>query len=108
MLYDCRSRLIDLRECTVRHKQNTWVFRETVASMRNEKKFRQWLTDWDKNFGNPPLLDAVLKTKQVVDRDGGIDILNPTVFKDPDVWIPPPRVTRGLDEIYRQNQKAPL
>jgi hypothetical protein len=100
IMYDCRSRMIDIRECVNRHKQNIWVFRETVATMRNEKKFRKWLADWDKNFGQPPLLEAVLKTKNMVDRDGGMDILNPTVFKDPDIWVPPPRVTGGLEQLF--------
>ncbi|CUE72947.1 Hypothetical protein, putative [Bodo saltans] len=88
VLYDCRSRVIDLRECGQRHKQSLWVFRESIASMKHEKEFKKWLHDYDENFGHPPLLEAVRKVKAKVDAEGGVSILHPTVFKDPDVYIP--------------------
>lgn len=88
VLYDCRSRMLDLRECGLRHKQSLWVFRETVASMKHEKEFRQWLKDYDEGFGHPPLLEAVQTVKQKVAKEGGMNILNPTVFKDPDIFLP--------------------
>jgi hypothetical protein len=79
--------MIDLRECGQRHKQSLWVFRESLASMRHEKEFKQWLKDYDEKFGHPPLLEAVHRVKAKVDAEGGMEILNPTVFKDPDVYI---------------------
>lgn len=88
VLYDCRSRMIDLRECAQRHKQSLWLFRETVASQKHEKEFRQWLKDYDEKFGHPPILEAVQKVKRLVDAEGGVEILSPTVFKEPDVYIP--------------------
>lgn len=87
VFYDCRSRNADLRECYSRHKQSIWVFRESVASVRNEKKFRQWLRDYDQEFGHPPLLEAVEKVKRKVDAEGGISILHPTHFHDPDLFL---------------------
>jgi len=88
VLYDCRSRMIDMRECSQRHKQGLWVMRETLASMRNEKQFKQWLRDYDEKFGHPPLLEAVEKVRTRVEAEGGVSILHPTVFKDPDVYLP--------------------
>ncbi|KAF8284067.1 hypothetical protein C3747_148g488c [Trypanosoma cruzi] len=88
VLYDCRSRMIDLRECVTRHKQSTWVFRETMATLRNEEKFRRWLKEYDESFGHPPILEAVEKVRRKLEKEGGVDVLNPTVFHDPDVFIP--------------------
>lgn len=88
VMYDCRSRMIDMRECTLRHKQSTWVMRETMATLRNENKFRRWVKEYDEDMGNPPLLEAVAKVRSKLDKEGGIDVLNPTVFKDPDLYIP--------------------
>ncbi|ESL10392.1 hypothetical protein TRSC58_01877 [Trypanosoma rangeli SC58] len=92
VLYDCRSRMIDLRECVTRHKQTTWVFRETMATLRNEEKFRRWLKDYDESFGHPPLLEAVEKVRSKLEQEGGVGVLNPTVFHDPDVFIPREKV----------------
>lgn len=88
VLYDCRSRLLDMRECVVRHKQSTWAMRETMATLRNENQYRRWIKEYDEKFGHPPLLEAVAKIRKEVDKEGGVDILNPTVFKDPDLFIP--------------------
>ncbi|KPA75583.1 hypothetical protein ABB37_08464 [Leptomonas pyrrhocoris] len=88
VLYDCRSRMIDLRECIVRHKQSTWVMRETMATLRHEDEFRKWVREYDEEMGHPPLLEAVAKVQKRVDEAGGVDVLNPTVFKDPDLYIP--------------------
>ncbi|KAG5507930.1 hypothetical protein JIQ42_07224 [Leishmania sp. Namibia] len=88
VLYDCRSRLLDMRECVVRHKQATWVMRETMTSIRHESELRKWLRDYDEKMGHPPLLEAVAAVRKQVDAEGGVDIMNPTVFKDPDMYIP--------------------
>lgn len=88
VLYDCRSRMLDMRECAFKHKQATWIMRETMATLRDEVKLRAWLRDYDEKMGHPPLLEAVSTIRRKVDAEGGIDILNPTVFKDPDVFIP--------------------
>lgn len=88
VLYDCRSRMIDMRECVVRHKQALWVLRETLTSIRHEGEFRQWLRDYDEQMGHRPLLEAVQVVREKVDAEGGVDILNPTVFKDPEMFIP--------------------
>lgn len=88
VLYDCRSRMLDMRECVVRHKQSIWAMRETMATLRNEKAYRKWIAEYDEAFGHPPLLEAVAKVRAKVDAEGGVDILNPTVFKDPDMFIP--------------------
>ncbi len=83
VLYDCRSRVMDYRECTNRHKQSVWAYRETLAGIRNEEKFKNWVRDYFQEFGNPPLLEAVEKVKRKVDPLGGPTILHPTHFKDP-------------------------
>lgn len=88
VMYDCRSRQSDFMECVTRQKQSIWVLRESIASMRNEKKFRQWLRDYDEKFGHPPLLEAVEKVREKVDAEGGINILHPTHFQDPMIWLP--------------------
>lgn len=88
VLYDCRSRMIDLRECVVRHKQATWLMRETMATMRNEKKFREWIADYDRKMGHPPLLEAVATVRAKLAKEGGVSVLHPTVFQDPDLYIP--------------------
>lgn len=88
VLYDCRSRLLDLRECMVRHKQATWVMRETMASMRNEKRFREWIANYDREAGHPPLLEAVARVRAKLEKEGGVTVLHPTVFKDPDLYLP--------------------
>ena len=88
VLYDCRSRKIDLQECSSKHKQSLWLFRETVVSMRKEKELRAWLAKYDEDFGFPPLLEAARKVQVKVGLEGGVDVLNPTHFKDPDLWIP--------------------
>lgn len=86
--YDCRSRILDFNECVSRHKQTIWVMRESIASMRNEKQYRQWLRDFDENFGHPPLLEAVEKVRAKVNAEGGANVLHPTVFRDPVSWLP--------------------
>ncbi|EPY41491.1 hypothetical protein AGDE_02433 [Angomonas deanei] len=88
VLYDCRSRMIDMRECMNRNKQATWALRETMATLRNEHKFRAWIRAYDEEMGHPPLLEAVSTVRRRLDKEGGIDVLNPTVFKDPDLYIP--------------------
>ena len=88
VLYDCRSRMIDMRECVVRHKQATWVMRETMATLRHEDEFRKWVRDYDEEMGHPPLLEAVATIRRKVDEAGGVDVLNPSVFKDPELYIP--------------------
>lgn len=88
VMYDCRSRQGDFLECVMRHKQSIWVMRESIASMRNEKKFRQWLRNYDEEFGHPPLLEAVDKVRSKVETEGGINILHPTHFQDPTIWLP--------------------
>lgn len=97
VLYDCRSRLIDMRECVVRHKQSTWVMRETMATLRNEGQFRDWVRRYDEEMGHPPLLEAVQTVQRRVEAEGGVDVLNPTVFKDPDLFIPKQTVPRGAN-----------
>ncbi|KAG8344389.1 hypothetical protein ERJ75_001748800 [Trypanosoma vivax] len=96
VLYDCRSRLIDMRECATRHKQSTWVFRETMATLRHEQKFRRWLKEYDEAFGHPPLLEAVAKVSERVKAEGGVEVLNPTVFRDPDIYIPHSNTQTGV------------
>lgn len=88
VMYDCRSRLLDMRECVVRHKQSTWLMRETMATMRNESKFRQWIKNYDRKTGHPPLLEAVETVRAKLAKEGGVSVLHPTVFKDPDLYIP--------------------
>lgn len=88
VLYDCRSRMIDMRECVIRHKQSTWVMRETMATLRNEEQFRKWVREYDEEMGHPPLLEAVANVRKRLDAEGGVDILNPTVFKDPELYVP--------------------
>lgn len=87
VLYDCRSRALDLRECSQRHKQSLWVMRETLASIRHEKAFKGWLKSYDEKFGHPPLLEAVRTVQAKVEAEGGVEILHPTVFKDPDLYF---------------------
>ncbi|EPY28332.1 hypothetical protein STCU_00387 [Strigomonas culicis] len=87
VLYDCRSRMLDMRECVVRHKQSTWAFRESLATLRNENAFRKWIREYDEEMGHPPLLEAVSKVQKKLEKEGGVDVLNPTVFKDPDMYI---------------------
>ncbi|RNF01972.1 hypothetical protein TraAM80_06692 [Trypanosoma rangeli] len=79
--------MIDLRECVTRHKQTTWVFSETMATLQNEEKLRRWLKDYDESFGHPPLLEAVEKVRSKLEQEGGVRVLNPTVFHDPDVYL---------------------
>ncbi|CCW64816.1 unnamed protein product [Phytomonas sp. EM1] len=88
VLYDCRSRLLDMRECVVRHKQSTWVLRETMATIKHEKELRKWIREYDEKMGHPPLLEAVSTVRKKLEAEGGVDVLNPTVFKDPDLFIP--------------------
>ncbi|EPY38044.1 hypothetical protein AGDE_05888 [Angomonas deanei] len=52
VLYDCRSRMIDMRECMNRNKQATWALRETMATLRKSTSSvrgfapttRRWVT----------------------------------------------------------------
>jgi hypothetical protein len=86
VMFDCRSRMLDFRECTHKSKQGVWVFRESVVSMRNRDKFHSWLEKYDEDFGHPPMLEAVDKVRKKLAVEGGVDILNPTHFKDPMVY----------------------
>ncbi|EPY33844.1 hypothetical protein STCU_01922 [Strigomonas culicis] len=79
--------MLDMRECVVRHKQSTWAFRESLATLRNENAFRKWIREYDEEMGHPPLLEAVSKVQKKLEKEGGVDVLNPTVFKDPDMYI---------------------
>ncbi|CCW67536.1 unnamed protein product [Phytomonas sp. Hart1] len=88
VLYDCRSRLLDMRECVVRHKQSTWVLRESLVTVKHKKKLRKWIREYDEKIGHPPLLEAVSTVRKLLQEEGGVDVLNPTVFKDPDMFIP--------------------
>lgn len=86
VMYDCRSRMLDFRECTGRVKQSVWVFRESVVTMRNRDKLQAWLDKYDEDFGHPPLLEAVDKVRKKLEVEGGVDMLHPTHFKDPQVY----------------------
>lgn len=86
VIYDCRSRSLDFRECINRHKQSTWVFRESVVTMRKRDELRAWLQKYDEDFGHPPLLEAVDKVRKKLQSEGGPEALHPTHFKDPVVW----------------------
>lgn len=101
VLYDCRSRMLDMRECVVRPKQSTWALRETLLTTRKETALRKWVADYEERMGHPPLLEAVSTIRKKVEAEGGLDILNPTVFKDPDPFIPksslrPPQSTQSI------------
>ena len=86
VMFDCRSRMLDFRECTNKTKQSMWVFRESVVSMRNRDKFYGWLEKYDEDFGHPPMLEAVDKIRKKLATEGGIEVLYPTHFKDPMIW----------------------
>jgi hypothetical protein len=86
VLFDCRSRLLDFRECSTRSKQSMWVFRESVVSMRNRDKLYNWLERYDEEFGHPPILEAVEKVRRKLATEGGIERLHPTHFKDPETY----------------------
>ena len=77
VMYDCRSRQLDLRECTLNHKQRVWLFRETAASMKHEAEFKKWLRAYDEKFGHPPLLEAVQKVRREAEKEGGASYLFP-------------------------------
>lgn len=86
VMFDCRSRMLDFRECTNKSKQSMWVFRESVVSMRNRDKFHEWLQQYDEEFGHPPILEGVDKVRKKLATEGGIEVLHPTHFKDPVVY----------------------
>lgn len=86
VLYDCRSRMLDYRECTNRTKQSVWVLRESVVTMRKQEELKTWLDKYDRDFGHPPLLEAVDKVRKKLQSEGGPEALHPTHFKDPVIW----------------------
>eukprot|EP00759_Apiculatamorpha_spiralis_P036553 PhF_6_TR36697/c0_g1_i1/m.54071 len=88
VLYDCRSRWLDFRECSQRTRQSIWVFRESMITMKNRPALRAWLRKYDEEFGYPPLLEAVDRVRKKIQEEGSdpSSLLHPTRFKEPDVW----------------------
>jgi hypothetical protein len=86
VMYDCRSRYLDLKECEHRTKQTIWLMRENVVTIRNREAFADWSQKYDEDFGAPPLLEAVDKVRQRLTSEGGPEALHPTHFKDPQVY----------------------
>jgi len=88
VMYDCRSRWLDWRECTQRNKQTIWVFRESVVTMKNRPALRAWLRKYDEDFGHPPLLEAVDKVRKKIQEENSdpSSLLHPTHFKEPNVF----------------------
>ena len=83
---DCKSRRLDLQECTNRWKQSIWMMRENVVTIRNREAFGDWSQKFDEDFGAPSLLEGVDKVRKLVAAEGGVEVFHPTHFKDPVVY----------------------